>query len=133
MGAAATAATRPALEQIEGSLTSSAKKVFLADIQIRVVDTKIAVLDVGFLLCSLADVVNFTLALVRGVFPHRSILNHFRRERASVNAVGGGWQRGYGRCSRAGQAHGQVARAGRELGGTLRCLRVEGHDEPLLG
>jgi hypothetical protein len=65
------------LRQVEGSLTSSAKKVFLADIQMKVVDTKIAVLDVNFLLRSAAHVIGLSLALVRGVVSHDGVLGHF--------------------------------------------------------
>lgn len=115
-------------EQGEGSLTSSAKKVFLADIHMKVVDTKLAVLDVNFLLRSAAHVIAISLALVRGVVSHGGVLGQFRRYRASVDAVGGGRQRGRGRRDGAGHAHHQVTRVRRELGRALRGLGVTGHD-----
>lgn len=112
----------------EGSLTSSAKKVFLADVQMKVVDTKIAVLDMDFLLGPVAHFIDISLALMRGVSSHTGVLCHFRRNRAAVDAMSGSWQRGRRRRSGAVYAHHRVARVRRELGWTLRCLRVTGHD-----
>lgn len=43
----------------------------------KVVNTKIAVLDVKFLLLSVSNIMGFPLALVRGVLSHDSVLCHF--------------------------------------------------------
>lgn len=63
-------------KRVKGSLTSSAKKVLLADIQVQVGDAQHAIFNVGFLLCTIADVANVSLALVRGISSHDGILNH---------------------------------------------------------
>ena len=50
--------------QKEGSLTSSAEKIFFTDIQMEVFNTNSAVLDVNFLLLSISIVFDVALALV---------------------------------------------------------------------
>jgi len=62
----------------EGSLTSSAKQVFFAHIQMKVFNTKSAILGLDFLLLSLADVVGRALALLRGVLAHDDVVCHLR-------------------------------------------------------
>jgi len=49
----------------EGSLTSSAKQVFFTHIQVKVLNTESAVLDLDFLLLSLAGIVGRAFALMR--------------------------------------------------------------------
>jgi hypothetical protein len=56
------------VSQEEGSLTSSAEEVFLANIQMKVFNTKSAVLDMNFLLLPITMVFKIALALVGGVF-----------------------------------------------------------------
>lgn len=59
----------------KGSLTSFAKQVFLADVQVEVFNTEFAVLDVGFLLHSVAVVVDGALSLLgRVVIAHGHVL-----------------------------------------------------------
>lgn len=49
----------------------------MADIQVEVVNTKFAVLDVNFLLESVSNIIDFSFALLRGILSHDSILCHF--------------------------------------------------------
>lgn len=60
-----------------GSLTSSAEEIFFTDIQMKVVNTGSAILDMYFLLISIPVVFNIPLALVRN-FVMESILEHRR-------------------------------------------------------
>ena len=48
-----------------GSLTSSAEKIFFADIQVEVIDTGSAILDMYLLLISISIILKITFALVR--------------------------------------------------------------------
>lgn len=57
----------------EGSLTRSAKEVFFTNIHMEVVNTKFAVLDVDFLLLSIAYIVGCALALLGGVLAHDGV------------------------------------------------------------
>jgi hypothetical protein len=82
-----------------GSLTSSAEKILLADIQMEVVNSGSAVLDMYFLLISISIVFDVTLALVRD-FLMQNILTQSRlqggirvRRHAAVDAVCGCWER----------------------------------------
>jgi hypothetical protein len=52
------------LPEFEGSLTSFAKQVFIANIQMKVLNTESAILDVDFLLLALPYVIERALALL---------------------------------------------------------------------
>ena len=61
---------------VEGSLTSSAKEVFLANIFVKGFNTNSAILDMDFLLLPISEIVDRALALLRGVFVHAAIMSH---------------------------------------------------------
>lgn len=74
----------------EGSLTSLAKQVFFADIQMDVFNTDSAVLDMGLLLLPISKIVDRTLALMGHIVDHGEILGLIgRMSRASVYAMSG--------------------------------------------
>jgi hypothetical protein len=114
-----------------GSLTSSAEKILLADIQMEVVNSGSAVLDMYFLLISISIVFDVTLALVR-YFLVKNILKQSRlqgdirvRRHAAVNAVCGCGER-VRESGRGGLLSWEVGCAERGCRGTLGCLRVVG-------
>ena len=85
----------------EGSLTRSAKEVFFTKLQMEVVNTKFAVLDVDFLLLSIAYIVGCALPLLGRVLSHDNVCErHVVGKGASVHAVG------WGRQGRRGRNHG---------------------------
>lgn len=75
----------------EGSLTTSAEQVFIANVQMKVVDTDSALLDMGLLLLSISIVLNIPLALVRAFVNLHCVGYHFRIQgrHAAVDTVCG--------------------------------------------
>ena len=108
----------------EGSLTSLAKPVFRANVLVKGFNTELAILDVGFLLLSVAEIFYGSLSLLGGVFAHDDIVVAVGEHGAVLDAVCRRGQGGDGR-RRTVHARERLRSAGRQLRGTLRGLRVE--------
>ena len=113
------------MDRGEGSLTSSAEKIFAANINVKVINTESAILDMDFLLVSITMVFGITLALVRIIAEESGLQCDVAEGRhAAVNAVGGGGE-GVRRLGRDGLRR-QIGRGENTLRRTLGSVRTIG-------
>ena len=113
------------MDRGEGSLTSSAEKIFAANINVKVINTESAILDMDFLLVSITMVFGITLALVRIIVEESDLQCDVAEGRhAAVNAVGRGGEgvRGLGRD----WLRRQIGRGENTLRRTLGSVRTIG-------
>ena len=125
------------MDRGEGSLTSSAEKIFAAHINVKVFNTESAILDMHLLLIPISMIFDITLALVRGIFQKSRFQSDVADGRhAAVDAVCGcgerggnlgrdwlGWQICRGECA-LGRTLGGMRTIGRHIGCRIENVEI---------
>lgn len=73
--------------ETKGSLTSTAKEVLFTNIQVQVLNTNSAILEVDFLVLMISGIVEWIFSLGRIGICHRSIVRHVGWLGRSVHAM----------------------------------------------